>query len=63
MKAYFNVLKDHHPKRKGRDGSLKVERSFVWVSFIYSLFDDIVFMIDFFPDSTYTMPVLTERSI
>lgn len=57
MKAYFGVLQDYHPK------TLHKEREFRWVSFLYPLHEDLVFLIDFFPDSTFKMSMVREDLI
>lgn len=58
MKAYYSQFVDYHAK------TLKEEnRSFWWVSFLYFLFDDIVFMVEFFPDSTWNMSFVREDMI
>lgn len=63
MRVYYSELRDHHPKKKNKDGSLVEEAHFIWVSFFYTLFDDILFLIDFFPDSTFNTAFIREGMI
>lgn len=57
MKVYYGVIQDHHPK------TLKETGRFTWVSFLYPLYDNLVFLVDFFPDSSFKMSMVREDLI
>ncbi len=57
MKVLYGVLQDFNPV------TLHDEGKFTWVSFIYPLFDDIVFVVDLFPDTSFTCSITTEAMI
>lgn len=57
MKVLYGVIQDFDR------ANLQEVGKFVWVSFLYKLFDDVIFLVDFFPDSTYKCSLVREDMI
>lgn len=57
MKVLYGVIRDYDPV------TLQGKASFTWVSFVYPLFGDVVFMVDLFPDTSFTCSLVREDMV
>lgn len=57
MKVLYGVIQDFDRK------TLQEVGKFTWVSFLYTLFDDVVFLVDFFPDTSVNCCMVREDMI
>jgi hypothetical protein len=57
MKVMFSVLEDFNSKTGESLGR------FVYVSVLHFLFEDILFLVDIFPDTSFTCSITTEAMI